>query len=717
MSTGTSRVLTLVFTDLADSTALKARHGDLSVGDLIARHREHVTRIAEESSGRVIDWAGDGCFLTFETSSAGVMFALRLQQAHAEDPELPGVRVGIHMGEVTEKPGPGEAPRIEGLAVDIAARIQGLARPGQVLMSSAVYYSARQRLGVEAFGRPLLWQAYGVYSVKGFDDPLDICEAGLEGLSPLQAPEAGEKAYPLVVQSSGAEVETSGRNRAPVAMALPLVIGVVAIAGLAYYVPFRNSEPQALPSGPDASITSLAVLPLDNLMNDDTQDYFVDGMTEALIAELAKIKSLKVISRTSVMRLKDTDKSIPEIARELGVDAVIEGSVLKANNEVRITAQLIHGRTDEHLWAESYINTLENVLQLQSEVAFAVAESIEASITAEESAELRSAGVVNPQAYEQYLLGHYQAAKRTNEGLERSVEHFQRAIEIDPDYAQAYAGLADSYNLLASWGFRAVEPAFLLAEQAAQDALALNPNLAEAHTSLAWVNFYYRYNWAAAEKGFRRAIALNPNYATAHHWYAEFLDTQRRFDEAEAAFDRALELDPLSLITNASKIWHYSFLKHFDKVQEQAERTLALDPDFGPALLWYAQAAVAAEKFDIARDILARHGELLRTFRGAELLDAELAAASGNISEAQTILQAHLARTAGGEQNEWAMARVFVYLGELDRALDYIEIDLEQRDHAAIPWLAAEAVWAPLYGHPRFEAILKQLNLADVPNP
>jgi class 3 adenylate cyclase len=196
---GSSRILTLVFTDLADSTALKTRRGDQAVGELIARHRAHVRRLAAESGGRIIDWAGDGCFLTFETPSAAVLFALRLQQAHSEEPDLPGVRTRIHMGEVSELPGPdGDVahPRVEGLAVDLAARICGLARPAQVLMSSSVADSARQRLDSDAFDKPIRWRTHGSYSLKGFDEALEIREAGLQGVAPFEAPAASEKAMP-----------------------------------------------------------------------------------------------------------------------------------------------------------------------------------------------------------------------------------------------------------------------------------------------------------------------------------------------------------------------------------------------------------------------------------------------------------------------------------------------------------------------------------------
>ncbi len=381
-----SRVLTLVFTDLADSTALKTERGDQAVGDLIQLHREYVTKLAGESNGRIIDWAGDGCFLTFETSSAAVTFALRLEQIHADHLELPGVRIGVHMGEVTERPGPGEAPRIEGLAVDIAARISGLAKPGQVLMSASVHNSARQRLGVETFGQPILWQAHGTYELKGLDEPMDIREAGVEGIAPLEAPAASEKAK-LVQRAKRRKGESSTSSRKfPLVPALTTVTLLLLSVAVVYLFATRGGVPNpsdAVPAADIGPITSLAVLPLDNLMNDPDQDYFADGMTEAIIAELAKIKALKVISRTSVMQYKGTTKTMPEIAAELGVEGLIEGSVLRDGDEVRITVQLIHGATDAHVWSESYIETITSVLKLQSDIALAIAGELKVTLAPE----------------------------------------------------------------------------------------------------------------------------------------------------------------------------------------------------------------------------------------------------------------------------------------------------------------------------------------------
>lgn len=363
--TNASRILTLVFTDLVSSTALKTKHGDHAAGELTVRHREHVERLAGANAGRIVDWAGDGCFLTFEAPSAAVTFALELQRVHDDDRDLPRVRIGIHIGEVSEQHQPSAIgrPDVDGLAVDLAARIGGLAAGDQILLSAAAYDSSRSRIGARFADRAVRWRTHGLYELKGFDKPVEICEVGLEGIAPLAAPAASEKAAPARAPGppagSGRSIGVKALLVAACAVALPLAVWFARSPG---------------PAGPTAAhspkaIASLAVLPFDNYSGETEQEYFVDGMTEALISELAKIGSIKVISRTSVMQYKGTEKPTPQIARELGVEGIIEGSVYKGGNEVRITAQLIEGDSDAHLWAASYTESLENVLKLQAKVA------------------------------------------------------------------------------------------------------------------------------------------------------------------------------------------------------------------------------------------------------------------------------------------------------------------------------------------------------------
>jgi TolB-like protein/DNA-binding winged helix-turn-helix (wHTH) protein/Flp pilus assembly protein TadD len=299
---------------------------------------------------------------------------------------------------------------------------------------------------------------------------------------------------------------------------------------------------------------SVAVLPLENLSGDPEQDYFADGMTDELITDLAKISSLRVISRTSAMQYKHTHKPLSQIARELNVDAVVEGSVTRSSSRVRITAQLIDAKDDRHLWAENYERDLDDAVTLQSQIAAAVANEIHAKLTRSEETRLGRVRPVNPAAYDAYLKGRFHFNKRTETDLQTALAYFNQAIAIDPTYALAYVGLADSYNIAGSWVFTAVsrEEARSKAIMFASKALAIDDSLGEAHTSLADAKFLFDCDWKGSEAEFQRALALAPNYANAHHWHAELLIDTGRFDESVRESYKARDLDPLSPMMNSS---------------------------------------------------------------------------------------------------------------------------------------------------------------------
>ena len=352
--------------------------------------------------------------------------------------------------------------------------------------------------------------------------------------------------------------------------------------------------------GRSGRIKAVAVLPLENMSRDPEQDYFADGMTEALITDLAQIGALRVISRTSAMQYKGTRKPLPEIARELNVDAVVEGSVLRFGNRVRITAQLIHAASDQHLWAKSYERDLGDILALQSEVARAIAKEVKIKLTPHQQARLTCARPVNPEAYEAYLKGRYYWNKFTEEGFKRSLEYFKQAIEKDPVYASAYAGLAESYATL---GFFSTVPkeAFPKAKEAALKALEIDDTLAQAHTSLGLSRLFYDWDRLTAEREFQRALELNPGYALTHHEYALYLMAMARLDEALVEEKRALELDPLSLRINTALGWVFYFARQFQQAIEQYRKTLELDPNF---VMAYWQLGLAYEQKAMYKEAL-----------------------------------------------------------------------------------------------------------------
>src|ERR1019366_4254923 len=327
-------------------------------------------------------------------------------------------------------------------------------------------------------------------------------------------------------------------------------------------------------------IRSLAVLPMENLSGDPSQEYFADGMTDALITDLGQISTLRVTSRTSIMVFKNVHESLPKIAWELGVDAVVEGTVLKSANQVRITAQLIDARTDKHLWAQSYAGELRDVLALQNQVSMAIADQIRIKLKPHEEVVFRDMRVVNPEALEAYLKGRYFWNKRTKDGLERAIEYLNQAISDDPNYALAYSGLADCYDLVPDYAEISSAEALPKAKAAALKAIELDDTLAEAHTSLAGFLHDYDWDFRGAEKEYRRVLELNPNYSVAYDWYADLLSELGRHEEAIAQNNRARELDPLSIYINRDLGRVLGRARQYDRAIEQYGRTLELDPNF-----------------------------------------------------------------------------------------------------------------------------------------
>ncbi len=335
-------------------------------------------------------------------------------------------------------------------------------------------------------------------------------------------------------------------------------------------------------------IESLAVLPLQNLSGDAAQDYFADGMTDELITGLAMLGNLRVISRTSVMRYKTTTEPLPQIAQELKVDAVVEGTVERWGNRVRIRAQLIRAAPEQNLWAESYDRNLSDVLSLQSEAAHDIIEHIRGKVSGGQRLDIRHR--VDPEVYDLFLRGRYYWNRRTKADFEKAIGYFSDAVRKDPGYALAYVGLADCYNLSGS----------LQGKTAAEKAVALDDSLGEAHTSLAYAKQNFDWDFAGAEKEFRHALELNPNYAIAHQWYATFLSDMGRHQEAIAEIERAIQLDPLSVNVNTAAAVVYYFARQFDRAEKQAKNALELDPNFYSAHSWLADVYQATGAYEAA---------------------------------------------------------------------------------------------------------------------
>ena len=462
------------------------------------------------------------------------------------------------------------------------------------------------------------------------------------------------------------------------------------------------------------AIHSIAVLPLSNLSGDASQDYFADGMTEELISDLSQVSALRVISRTSVMQYKNTTKSLRDIGRELNVDAIVEGSVERSGGRVRINAQLIYAPTDTHLWAKRYQRDLGDVLALQDDVAGAIAREIRIKLTASEQTRLASSHPINPQAHENYLKGLFHIRKRTETDLVKSIAYFQQAIEIDPSYAMAYAGLADAYALQGSLLYMVFPPkeAMPKSKAAAIRALQLDDSLGEAYATLAYIETLYDWDWQKSENDFIRAIELNPNYAQAHAWYAMHLMAMGKHQEAIAEVTRARELDPLSLIINTSEGLMYYFAGRYDNAIQQFQNTLELDPDFfvarwelGMAYQQKQNYDQAASEFQKARKLSPGNTSILESL-------AEAYALSGKKKEALRILD-QLDRLSKREfVSPYIFAELNVALENTDQAFKRLETAFDQRDNNLI-FLNVDPSLQTIRSDPRFQELLRRVGLSN----
>ncbi|MDT8067409.1 MAG: winged helix-turn-helix domain-containing protein [Terriglobia bacterium] len=461
------------------------------------------------------------------------------------------------------------------------------------------------------------------------------------------------------------------------------------------------------------NIRSLAVLPLANLTGDPEQQYFADGTTEALITRLAQIGALRVISRTTAMKYKDTALSLPEVAAALKVEGVVEGSVMRDRERVRISVQLIHAATDQHLWARSYDRCLRDVLTLQDEVARAIAAEIQVTLTDKERAQLTRSRSVNPEAHEAYLKGRFCHARTSENGLRMAIAYMQEAIATDSTYALAYTGLADAIALLASPVAEAIAPAEAnkIMQPAVQKALELDPDLPEAHFLSGWIKVYYEWDWQGAEAAFQHALSLSPNYAMGYDGLGTVYEALGSQERAIAAWKRSCELDPLSLLSNVLLGWTLVLAGRATAAVEQLRQTLLMDPNYWFAREVLALALVMENRFDEAV-IEAETAVRLAPEPFPKGVLGNVYARAGRRSDALEVLRELELLSADRYIAPNLLGFILAGLGQMERAFHLLERAYEVRD-ASLIWLKSfEVLWGrSLRGHPRYEALLARMNL------
>lgn len=523
---------------------------------------------------------------------------------------------------------------------------------------------------------------------------------GYRFVADVEEVQVGEE--PAAVEPKAINTDWRPRIRYALLIIVPLVVVVVGYAVLT-----RKKSPL-----PGPAVSSIMVLPLDNLSGDPNEEYFADGVTDALIGDLAKLSGLQVISRTSSMHYKGTKKSLPEIAREIKVDAIVEGTVQRSGDRVVIRAQLIHAATDRHLWVQVYERPMRDVLDVQSEIAQTIARQIQIQMTPADQARLTSRHPVSPKAFDYYLQGRFLYwNRRTEENLYKAIAHFQDAIKEDPNYALAHVGLADCYNALGVVQIGALPPreARLRAEETAKKALALDPTLAEAHTALGYAN-HYNWNWTAAETDFKRAIELNPNYANAHNFYASFLMSRGRVEESIASSNRARELDPFSLSISAQRGFLLENARRYDEAIEQLRNVIAMDPNHYQAHWFLGHTYALNKQFDQAIAASQKAVDVSQRAPGALGMLGMVYALAGRKDEANKILNELLDLNKSRYVTPAAFANLYIGLDNKDQAFFWLEKAFQERSNY-LAYLKVFPILDPLRSDPRFADLVRRVGL------
>jgi TolB-like protein/Tfp pilus assembly protein PilF/class 3 adenylate cyclase len=636
-------------------------------------------RLAEAEAKLMRLPTGDGGALVFRTSpEAPVLCALEISKALKNHPEL-HVRMGIHSGPVNEVADLNEQMNMAGAGVNIAQRVMDCGDAGHILLS---------KHAAEDLGEYRQWQL----QLHDLGE-CDVKHGGRLHVVNLYTGEVGNPQVPTKFRQA-----VKKRRRALIAL---LILLAAAVGGGYYFFS------QRLPfKAPDKSI---AVLPFENLSHDPDNAYFAEGMQDEILARLSKIADLKVISRTSTQKYKSAPDNLREIARQLGVANILEGSVQKSGDAVRVNVQLINALNEAHLWGDIYDRKLTDIFAVESDIAKTIADTLQAKLTGAERQLIAAQPTSDTTAYELYLKGRLLWSKRGGENLRQAIAFYEQAIARDPNYALAYAAMAEAYVLLPFYAGTAQGEVFPKAKAAALKALQLDDKLAEAHTALAFLLCMDDLDMAGSISEFQRAIALNPNYATAHHWYGFGpLLALGRFEDAIAEGKRAIELDPLSPIINAALGQTLSIARRYDEAIAQLRKTLEIDPTFYYA--HYSLGIALQLKGDMPGAITeyAKAQQLSDDLR-VQVLLANIKALSGE-KEAAVQMLAELEELSRHRyvRSYWR-ALLYLSLGKRDEAIRWLEKGVADHEGLEIAWIKVDPLLDPLRGDPRFEALVQKV--------
>lgn len=677
------KLAAIMFADMTGYTAMM-QEDEAHAKLLRIRQRQTLETLIPAHHGIIIQFFGDGTLSMFDSSADAVRCGIAIQIELQKEPSV-NLRIGIHSGDVVY-----DSEGIYGDCVNLASRIESLSVPGAVLFSGKVYDEIKNQRDIQS-------ASLGKFHLKNVKLPFEVFAAANEGLiMPSPAHITGK------LSQESFSLTSLLKKRKVRLIGFVVFATIITLAIALFYSTTGKST---------SFIDSIAVLPLENLSGNPEQEYFVSGMQETLISELSKISSLKVISRTSTLQYKDTKKTMPDIAKELGVKALIEGSVIREGDKVRITVQLIDGTTDKHIWTDKFDRELRGVLALHNEVAQKIAEAIKIKLSPQDKERLVVARAVNPRAYEFYLTGRHYWNQRTIKSYKQAIESFKKALEQDSSYAQAYAAMADCYILLGEQGGIPQQEAKLLANNSIQKALVLNDKLAETFSSMGVSNLSYEWNWEESEKAFKQAIVLNPGYATTYQWYGRMLGFIGRYDESVKLLEKARELDPLSPVIVAYIGQVYIYARQYKKAEDVLNEALKVHPNHPLILHNIGELYTAQERYAEAIAPLKESSELSASVHYKAILAYAYAMANRK-EEAMSILIELLNRSDSGLVSGFNMAAVYLALGDKEKSLNQLEIGYKQRD----VWMKELKAWPwfdKLRNEQRYKDLIKRMNFPE----
>ncbi len=674
-----------MFTDIVGYSAVTQRDESLALR-LLSEQKRIVRPLVPAFEGRVVETIGDAFFVEFPSALQAALCAAEIQKTlhHRNATAAPGeeirLRIGLHVGDVVHS-----GANVHGDGVNIAARVQQVALPGGICLSEDVARQVQNKI-------PYKLLKLGRGDLKNIRLPVDIYCVLL----------------PWEKRSSGI-TERAGflLGRRKTRRTLLLAGAGLVVAAAALWIAFNAPAPPA-------PADRIAVLPFVNISADQGDEYFADGLTEELISNLSKIRDMNVIARTSVFKYKNAGVDIAEIGRALMVGSILEGSVRKNGNTALITVNLTDVATQKNIWSQDYTREITDVFAVQADISMRVAEKLKITMLSGDEEKLRQRGTEHPDAFRYYLLGREAFNQRTEGSILSAIGYFNSAVSHDTSFALAYAGLADCYTLIGGAGYTSMprDSAVGSAIRMARRALALDPSLAEAHASLAYVQFRLEWDFAGAEAGFRRAIELKPGYAKAYEWYGLLLALRLRLDEALAAMRKAEDLDPLStsVSTGVGRVLFFKGL-HAESI-EQFRKTLTLDPLYAEAYFGMGMTYAVQKKYREAAEAL---GEADRLSGGRKIIRATLGALyglQGNRAGAERILESLRKPDDGTKPSPYLQATVLQGLGRTEEAIAMLERSYEEREGLLI-YLRVDPLGGSFGEDPRVMALIRKIGLTD----